>query len=471
MRPLEFAFVVALALRVIATLSPGRAGAVWRMLLAVIAGAVMLLQLWSEGPRWQLLPLAALAAWFLLRALFAPLPSPQGRRRGGRFVLGGIVFAAVLAVPLTFPLPRLPAPTGPFAVGTFSIELSDINRVEIFGERSGQQRTVVARIWYPTDDPSSVGPAPWTEDIDRLAPAMAAYGSLPEWMFSHLPLVRSNASWNAPLAGAQTRYSTIFFEHGRAGWRSQSTFLTEDLASHGYVVVAVEHPYTALLTVFADGSEAPFLEGAMPGGAAAADLAASRRALQQWAEDVRFVATALRIGVVPQLAGRLDFERVGVSGHSTGGASALELCSSWRRCAAVVALDPWLLPLSDAALRAGSDVPTLFVQSDPALEVFAPANRVRLAGIVAGLRGETSLLQLEGSGHHDFDDTGTFSPLARFIGYSKGPIRIGRAFSVVRGLTRAFFDRHLLGSGEVAPELRYPEVRIAPLPAATPTEE
>lgn len=458
MRPLELLLALALALRVLTTLLPGRGGAALRTLLTAAVGVAMVAQLWFEGPRWQLLPLDLLAAWFLIRALLMPAPPERGRV--GRFVAGLLLALPVLALPLLFPVPSPPAPTGPYPVGSLSFELDDVTRSERFGARAGEVRRVVVRVWYPSDGSDGVGPAPWSEDVERIADAMAAYGELPAWMFGHLPLARSNAAWAPPVSSERERWPVVFFEHGRAGWRAINTFLTEDLASHGYVAVAVEHPTTALVTVFADGEVEPFVPEALPGGDDGAEVAASRAALRVWTDDVRFVADALRIDLVPQLAGRLQLDSVGVAGHSAGGASALELCALWSRCGAAVGLDAWVLPVSDAAIAAGATVPTLLLQSDPAQEVFAPENDARLAEIVAGLRGEVQHLELIGGGHHDFDDTGLLSPAAPLFGYSKGPIRIGRAFAVVRGVTRGFFDRHLLGRDALLPESRYREVRV-----------
>jgi predicted dienelactone hydrolase len=454
---LEIVFILALALRVLATLPPDRAGAAWRALLAMVVGGAMVAQLLVEGPRWQLLPLDALAAWFLVRALFAGEPA---RRRALRFAGGGIAFVAALALPLLFPVPNPPAPTGPLAVGSLSFEIDDPIRLERYGARAGEERRVVVRVWYPSDGSDGIAPAPWSEDVERIADAMSRYGGLPRWMFGHLPLVRSNAAWAPQLSAERATYPVVFFEHGRAGWRAVNSFLTEDLASHGYVVVAVEHPYAALVTVFSDGEVAPFLEGALPGGNDPVEVAAAQATVQQWGGDVRFVASALRIGLVPQLAGRLELDRVGVAGHSTGGASALDLCATWERCAAAVGLDAWVEPVSDAAVAAGSDTPTLLLQSDPAQGIFSPANDARLAEIVAGLRAEVLHLELAGSGHHDFDDTGMLSPVAALFGYSKGPIRIGRAFAVVRGTTRAFFDRYLREREVLDPAARYPEISV-----------
>jgi predicted dienelactone hydrolase len=457
LRPLEIVLALTLALRVLATLLPGRAGATWRTLLAMGVGGAMVAQLLVEGPRWQLLPLDLLAGGLLIRALFAGEPA---RRRALRFAGGGVALVAASALALLFPVPNPPAPTGSLAVGSLSFEIDDPTRIERFGARAGELRRVVVRLWYPSDGSEGLAPAPWSEDVERIADAMARYGGLPNWMFDHLPLVESNAAWAPPLSAERDTYPVVFFEHGRAGWRAINSFLTEDLASHGYVVVAVEHPYTALVTVFADGEVAPFLEDALPAGDDPAEVAASQATVQQWGEDVRFVADALRIGLVPQLAGRLELDRVGVAGHSTGGASALDLCASWQRCAAAVGLDAWVVLVSDGAVATGSDTPTLLLQSDPAQEVFTPANDARLAEIVAGVRAEVQHLELIGSGHHDFDDTGLLSPAAPLFGYSKGPIRIGRAFAIVRGVTRGFFDRHLRGREVLDPAARYPEVRV-----------
>ena len=64
---------------------------------------------------------------------------------------------------------------------------------------------------------------------------------------------------------------------------------------------------------------------------------------------------------------------------------------------------------------------------------------------------------LVGTGHHDFDDTATFSPIALRFGYSKGPIAYERAFDIVRAMTLAFFDSALKGSNTPLPQ--FPEVQ------------
>ena len=45
----------------------------------------------------------------------------------------------------------------------------------------------------------------------------------------------------------------VLFSPGLAGVRSQNTAWAQELASHGYVVVALDHPYDSAAVVLADG--------------------------------------------------------------------------------------------------------------------------------------------------------------------------------------------------------------------------
>ena len=53
-------------------------------------------------------------------------------------------------------------------------------------------------------------------------------------------------------AGDGGPFPLVLFSHGFAGYRLQSTFLTTHLASWGFVVATVEHPYRNLTAVFGD---------------------------------------------------------------------------------------------------------------------------------------------------------------------------------------------------------------------------
>ena len=123
----------------------------------------------------------------------------------------------------------------------------------------------------------------------------------------------------------------------------------------------------------------------------------------------------------------------------------------------MIGLDPWVGPVSDEAIAKGLTQPALFLFSDPALAFFAPANRERFVRLVSHLTTPENDFYIAGAGHHDFDDTATFTPIAILFGYSKGPIAAQRAFDIVRAMTVAFFDNTLRGT--TAPLPQFPEVK------------
>ena len=136
--------------------------------------------------------------------------------------------------------------------------------------------------------------------------------------------------------------------------------LCADLASRGYVVVALSHPYESAVSVLADGRVVGTIAGASVFGANMADMTPIRAA------DSRFVLDQLsRLAQVEPgspLVGHLDVGHTGIVGHSMGGAAAAQVVAEDPRFLVGVNLDGTL----PAALAAGwhLGVPFLWLQSD-----------------------------------------------------------------------------------------------------------
>ena len=86
----------------------------------------------------------------------------------------------------------------------------------------------------------------------------------------------------------------LIFSHGWGGFRAQNTYQMQELASHGYVVVGMEHTYGAVVTVFPDGQVAPNNPAALPDGVPDAEYeAAAGRVVAQWIGDMAFALGTL----------------------------------------------------------------------------------------------------------------------------------------------------------------------------------
>src|ERR1700737_2351718 len=147
MRRLEIAGTVGLLLYVPPLLLPS-VGWEWLIVfLQCITTLVIACHVWLEGCRWQMAP-----AYFLTISLIPyecvhwlwgfAAPYLVGII-ASLFVLAAIVFCILL------PVFRLPAPTGPYKVGTQIRHIVDQSRRDPFSDNPGGPRELVVQIWYP----------------------------------------------------------------------------------------------------------------------------------------------------------------------------------------------------------------------------------------------------------------------------------------------------------------------------------
>ncbi len=458
MRPLEITLALALAVRIIFVRRVPRTVEYLPVLLA-------LAQLFIEGYRWQLVPLYGItigAGLISVRNLDPWKPGPSnGKRRAG--AIGGVILLLLAAAPMwLLPIPNPPAPDGPFAVGTRTLHLVDASRTDPFAPTADTPRELMVQIWYPAAaeiDPGT-DPAPWMQDAEVVAPAVAVWSGLPPFFLDHLIYAETDAYLNAPSA-AGSPFPVILFSHGYGGFRAQNSGQAQELASHGYVVVAVEHTYASVLTVFPDGRQALHNDETLPEDRGeAAYLEGAHQMLDQWAADLSFMIDTLETmnaDPASPFAGRLDMAHVGVMGHSTGGGAAVQVCAREPRCVAGLAMDAWLKPVAEDILAHGPAQPFMYMQSEAWR---SEGNSERLQQLLVGSTGGTIWVSITGTDHFDFTDMPSLSPLAYQLGL-KGPIDGKRIIELVNTYSLAFFDFHLKGQPSPlldGPAAEYPEV-------------
>ncbi|MET9615585.1 alpha/beta hydrolase family protein [Kitasatospora indigofera] len=457
-------------------------------------------------------------------------PQPPGRRTAGRrrglsaaltlaaaaTVLGTVAgpAAAAAPVPTVSPLPAaspvpaaagtvgeratavLPAPTGPFPVGTSSLRLADPGRPDPWHPE--RTRELMISLWYP----AAGAPGP---RAPQMTPSAAGHFGTPRGAGSFnygLPpgrtdwsATRTHARQDAPALRAGGPHPVLLYSAGLGDPRTWNTGLVEDLASRGYVVVTVDHTYEASEVEFPGGRLA---ESVFPDLAGLQDPAAIdavlRKAVQSRVDDVRLVLdrlTALRAGDGPVigsadgalpagLAGVLDLDRVGMAGHSAGGFTAAQAIHDDPRIKAGVNLDGTMeFPLPDStgstfgsAARDGLDVPFLLMGTDnpdsgghqqqPSWEAFWQHTR-----------GWHADVTLAGSRHGSYTDAEPLLPqLARqdaapaaTVTDDIGTVRPERAVAATRAYVASFFDRWLRGRDDHlldGPSARFPEMRWVP---------
>jgi len=345
------------------------------------------------------------------------------------------------------PTDSLPSPTGPHAVGTRDYSWTDSTRPELYTKDPSDHRQVPVQIWYPAEAAAAAAPAPYL-----VSPATVGDSTVVKATAERL----SHSLLEAPVASAERRYPVLIYNHG-GGWaRWSASFTTEAMASHGYVVVSIEHPGFSKTGGFLDGS--PFVADTLgfpaPTGDLETDALASWAYLEDpvfrfWVADSRFVLDRLEeLDRLPgPFQGRLDLSRVGAFGWSFGGATAVELTRVDPRVQVAVDQDGQLF----GGIKKGTRRPVLLMHHglDDALGV-PEAQRPVMQKLMEQVRQADSIARGNSTGPWyeltvDATQHGHFSDLIAF--YPRGPKQLApdSGFAIINAYTLAFFDRYLRG--------------------------
>jgi pimeloyl-ACP methyl ester carboxylesterase len=421
-----------------------------RLLLAAAFLALILHGL-IEGPHWQMAP-AYLAALLLVAAL--PLQKRLLPRLLSVFAL--LLVAAAVLCSHILPMFTLPKPDGPFEVGTRIFNLTDPTRQE--PAPAGGKREVIVQAWYPARCAVTHSAL-----LRHLFPyrGLAPYRRSKETtlLSSYQRFVWTNSCENGALA-AGGPFPILLFSPAIDGRRTQSTFLMEELASYGFAVFSLDHPYSTGPVELADGRvldtpPSPIQPLGQIGFDRAyqilnalvdtqtADTVFVLNTLEQWNRDPSNL-----------FYGRLDTARVGTLGHSLGGSVAAETAVVDPRIRAVFDMSG---PLLSQARKTGVTVPFFFMTehvpllSTQQLARLQPDARVDAEMDVADFKVLVPMMAAHGEyyaelptgNHAAFTDRPSFSPYVRFGG--SDPAETARLDPIIRRYAVAFFQQTLLG--------------------------
>ena len=323
---------------------------------------------------------------------------------------------------------HVPPPSGPNAIGTFSVQLTDITRSNPF-LKDGSRRELMVRFWYPAVR------TPGCANAEYLSPKVRAY--LSEYLGIPALDVRTNSCLQAPVLPG--RHPVILASHGYTGMYTDYTFLFEDLASRGYVVAAIAHSYESTAVELPDGKLLTSRFGTyLSEDTLRMDDSWLKMATSIRQADLHFVCAELsrwneRGG---PLFGKLDLSRIGVLGHSLGADTAMTGLRLQREIKAALLLDPIALSKSSSA---GSNKPVMLVSegreqwSDEECELWGH------------LRGAKYAVLFLGADHFAATDAVWLGAYLPELHAATGNIGPDKTVDAIRNYVAKFFASYLSG--------------------------
>ena len=374
----------------------------------------------------------------------------------------------------------LPAPTGPFAVGRAIYDWTDDATLHTLAPVPGTKRELLVWIWYP----AAAGRSAAVDDYvpAQLRPKGAdAGGAIFKLLTRDLSKVHGHSIREGDVSAQQRSYPVVIMRAGASSEVTNYSTLAEDLASHGYVVVGFDAPYRTRVVVFPDGRVMRRLPKNNPElcleMAGPEQDRCANRLLTAWTGDIAFVLDRLQqlntadasssSSLFSKFMGRLDMTRVGVFGHSFGGAAAAQFCHEDSRCKAGIDVDgaphgsviqegiahPFMVLLSDHGSVSDPDGRQIWANIQSIYDRLPPEGRLRIA--------------IRGANHFLFSDDAALlkSHVVLRTLRMLGLVHIDgrRQLAITAYCIHSFFDAYLKGSG--ASQLKissplYPEIQV-----------
>lgn len=349
----------------------------------------------------------------------------------------------------------LPIGTGKYSVGTIELQLTDFSRADPFAKNtSSTARSFMVQLFYPVTNTKKYPLAPYIKPKSAQISEIA--NNLPAGTLSG---VQTNSYAGAPIRSCDGIHA-ILFSPGFSVSRQFYTTYIEDLASHGYLVIAFDHPYDATVVEFPDGT--------LVYGDSTADMedpATVSKFLNARVGDVIFAIDGLRGNLTKSIPGvrtRLRITKLGMFGHSFGGAATAETM------------------LINSQIRGGLNMDGTIYGNAPQTGLGRPfmlmgvpdhnlSSDITWSSFWEKLRGWKKALVLAGAEHLAYTD---YSVLISLLGLESlltpdgvkaviGTIDGMQANEAVRVYIRAFFD-FVLGEGSdelfEEPNPQYPEI-------------
>jgi dienelactone hydrolase len=237
-----------------------------------------------------------------------------------RAILRALFGILLCGIPVIAQAADYAKPTGRHAVGRMVLQLKDDDRPEPWTESPRDARQMTLVIWYPAKATADAATSPYIPEISKKVPPMLA---LENARAKKMKIY--TVAGGPPVAEMPKKFPVLFFSPGGDVSPFGYASIVEDLASHGYVVVGIDHVYEGKGQVLTDGTVvSPIIEKVRPPmGDTKAQADFYRKRVEIRAGDVKSAMATIRMmnsrGPDAKFHGRLDLDRIGVFGHSIGG--------------------------------------------------------------------------------------------------------------------------------------------------------
>ena len=383
-----------------------------------ISIVALLYQFIAIGYKWQNVPYMIICIYLLAKQYF----KFQINSRLVKFVttsIGILLFLSSLLLNYYLPIPSFEFNNSQYSVGyeEIYIEIENRNQPKAFIELSnlseGGNRALLVDIYYPSNEP--------TKSIQLFKNTQSNWGefvikylnrtwglNIPTFVLSHLNLSYFDVGQNISIASED--FPVVIYTHGWAGEKIFATDQLLEIASSGYVVVAIDHTGLAMFTDLPTGTI--YNTGSNENSS---DVYSVMHEMSKDIEDT--------INYLQDINYTANLSDISIIGHSTGGGSGHLYCLR-NQCNKLILQDPYFVPVVEKLSNIELKTDTYFIYSEDWYSNYENPEYTTEIQVYRNFLINESLAKgyyLTDSAHYDFVAFGAVSPLTKYT-FLKGTI-------------------------------------------------
>ena len=383
-----------------------------------ISIVALLYQFIAIGYKWQNVPYMIICIYLLAKQYF----KFQINSRLVKFVttsIGILLFLSSLLLNYYLPIPSFEFNNSQYSVGyeEIYIEIENRNQPKAFIELSNLSesgnRALLVDIYYPSNEP--------TKSIQLFKNTQSNWGefvikylnrtwglNIPTFVLSHLNLSYFDVGQNISIASED--FPVVIYTHGWAGEKIFATDQLLEIASSGYVVVAIDHTGLAMFTDLPTGSiyNTGSNENSSDVYSVMHEMSKDIEDTVNYLQDINYTANLSDISII---------------GHSTGGGSGHLYCLR-NQCNKLILQDPYFVPVVEKLSNIELKTDTYFIYSEDWYSNYENSKYTTEIQVYRNFLINESLAKgyyLTDSAHYDFVAFGAVSPLTKYT-FLKGTI-------------------------------------------------
>ncbi|MFA6263724.1 MAG: dienelactone hydrolase family protein [Candidatus Babeliales bacterium] len=326
--------------------------------------------------------------------------------------ISAVVFISGALFLVFYPINQFPKPSGPYGVGITQYHWIDTQRKEPNAiDPQHVNREIMAYIFYPTNKHNHQI-AYNSDQATGFKNVLGFKYKLPTWLFSGLDQLKVYEEPNAPLVSDGKKFPIIIMSHGWGALLHGWTWFCELLASNGYVVVGINHPYVAEVIRYPDGRTIKTLVFKK---AAERKQEGGEQRYRAWKEDQVAVCAQDISSVVTQLedlvlqstmpwSTYIDLDRIGVMGGSFGGTTAMRACRKDQRIKCCIDMDGCLRGEDATAVFTKPCMMIVGSNSDQWVGRQGDSDLATINALQKRYQNTFNKVVIEGAGHGVFSD-------------------------------------------------------------------